>query len=215
MKKVLLSLSVAVLMISCGESHEAVQAKESNDHHAEVEHAEVGSEEITHDSFTVNAATSVVGWQGKKLAGDHHGVVNVKSGTVSIHEGSITGAEVEIDLASIKENDADAEYAAKLEGHLKSADFFDVAAFPTAKVVVTGVTNSKASADLTIKGKTKAIEFPIEATVTDSSVNVKAEFTINRTDWGIVYGSGSFMDLAKDKIIDDNISFTIEINAAK
>ncbi|MEY5041425.1 MAG: hypothetical protein RLZZ414_973, partial [Bacteroidota bacterium] len=57
--------------------------------------------------------------------------------------------------------------------------------------------------------------FPATITVADDKVNVTANFSINRTDWGIVYGSGSFTDLAKDKVIKDEIDFQVNIVANK
>ncbi len=208
MKKILLNLSVVTLLASCGGNSEAVVAKEVEEKAPVVQAAEV-------DVYAVNVDSSVVNWEGKKLTGTHAGVVTIQSGSVSVLNGAVSGAEVVIDLTTIKELGADSAYAVKLVGHLSSPDFFNVDSFPTATIVVTEIKDGTAKADLTIKGKTKSIEFAATTTLSEVNITVQADFTINRTDWGIVYGSGNFMDLAKDKVINDDISFSVNLTAKK
>ena len=211
MKKVLLGLSILIGMVSCGSKEEAVAV-------SDVASQEEVVEENTNTSvvYNVSVDASELKWSGKKLAYGHHGVISIQSGEVKVSEGAIESANIVVDMSTITETDnPDAENAAKLAGHLKNADFFNVDSFPTAKVVVTKVEEGKVFAELTIKGITKAIEIPAEIVVSDMELNVQSHFTINRTDWGIVYGSGSFMDLAKDKAIDDLITFDINVTAKK
>ena len=210
MKKVLLGLAVLVAMVSCGGNTEVVEAKEVSAHNVnEVEQVDAAV-------YHIDAGTSVVKWDGKKLAYGHHGVIAIQTGEVKVSEGKITSATVTIDMSTIEETDnKDAKKAADLASHLKNADFFNVDSFPTAKVLVTKVEGGIVNADLTIKGITKAIQFPAVIVVNEADLSVAAKFTINRTDWGVVYGSGSFMDLAKDKAIDDLISFDINVIAKK
>ena len=68
---------------------------------------------------------------------------------------------------------------------------------------------------LSIKDITKFISFPATINITENTFEGSADFTINRTDYGIVYGSGSFYDLAKDKIISDDIAFSVSLKASK
>lgn len=210
MKRVVLSLGVLVMLVSCGGNTEAVEAKSvtvADNHEEKVETAVV---------YQVSTEETTVSWKGTKLTGEHHGVVSVSNGSVSVEGDAVVAAELTIDMSTIQELDQDdTEMAAKLVGHLMSADFFKVDSFPTATIKVTAIEAGKASADLTIKGITKAIEFPVTVSLVEGIVSVNADFTINRTDWGIVYGSGSFMDLAKDKTIDDNISFSVALTAKK
>lgn len=215
MKKVFLSLATAVLLASCGGSQSHDEAGH-DDHSADS--TVVENEINVSGSYSVNAEASKVMWEGNKvIGGGHVGVVTVKSGSVEVSEGVVTSSNIVIDMKTIDEVDAGSEeYAAKLEGHLMAPDFFNVDSFPTASIKVKSVANGNATADLTIKDVTKEVVFPLTTTVTESEVTTNAKFSINRTDWGIVYGSGNFFaDLAKDKIIKDEIKFDVTIVAKK
>lgn len=209
MKKLFLSLAVVALLASCGGSNDTVEAQD-------VEATE-GGEHGEHVAYKIDAAASSVKWAGSKIVGDgHHGSIAVQSGEVHVAQGAVVMGEIVIDMNSIKEEDAGSvEYAEKLVGHLKSDDFFKVATYPTSKIVVKSVENGNVTAELTILDVTKQITFPATISVADDKVNVTANFSINRTDWGIVYGSGSFTDSAKDKVIKDEIDFQVNIVANK
>lgn len=209
MKKLFLSLAVVALLASCGGSNETVEAQD-------VEATE-GGEHGAHVAYKIDVAASTVKWAGNKIVGDgHHGLIAVQSGEVHVAEGAVVMGEIVIDMNTITEEDAGSvEYAEKLVGHLKSDDFFKVATYPTAKIVVKSVENNNVTAELTILDVTKQITFPATISVADDKVNVTANFSINRTDWGIVYGSGNFFDLAKDKTIKDEIDFQVNIVANK
>jgi len=86
------------------------------------------------------------------------------------------------------------EFKGKLEGHLKSPDFFDVANFPEATFEITSVTagaeagTATISGNLTMRGVTKNITFPATVTeATETSVKASADFNVLREDWGLVY----------------------------
>ena len=88
---------------------------------------------------------------------------------------------------------------AKLDEHLKSKDFFDLATFPTAKFVskkitVTGKNKAKIEGDLTLLNTTKSVI--LNAKLNKSGTNpisqkqtlgFSATATINRSDFGIKY----------------------------
>src|SRR5262245_38588982 len=92
------------------------------------------------DTFKVNPKLSALEWQAEKLTGKHNGDIQFSVGEIKNNHGAFTGF-VEVDMTSIKDKDIEApEYRTKLENHLKSADFFDVAKYPTAKFVITSCT---------------------------------------------------------------------------
>jgi polyisoprenoid-binding protein YceI len=222
-KNLILSIGVALLMSSCGGgnpstpegSHEEKSGHAGDGAHKSHDDQTVVNADLS-GQYQVDASSSALKWKGTKLGGNHHGLVSVQSGEVVVEKGQIKTAQISIDLNTIKELDASEEYAAKLVGHLKSDDFFQVSSFPNATIAVTSVVGNVVNADLTIKGKTNSIQFPANISLTDSSVTVGAEFTIDRTNWGLVYGSGNyFTDLAKDKIISDDIEFEINMEAKK
>ena len=71
-----------------------------------------------------------------------------------IEKNNIVSGEFIVDMTSISCEDLSGSGKAKLEGHLKSEDFFDVKNFKTAKLVVNSVIDQKASGFLTIKNIT-------------------------------------------------------------
>ena len=172
-------------------------------------------------NFTVDPASSTVKWVGEKVTGRHDGTVNISSGTIIMKDGKLNSGKVEIDMTSIKNNDLeDAEYKAKLEGHLKSDDFFGVATFPTASLVITnavhqGKNDYKVMGRLTIKGITKPIKFHATVDEKDGTLTGTAEIVIDRSEYNVRYGSGSFFDDLGDKTIYDEFLLKVNISAKK
>ncbi|MFT6717288.1 MAG: polyisoprenoid-binding protein YceI [Saprospiraceae bacterium] len=212
MGKIIFTIATMFLLASCGGESSAPTDEGNNIEEVEMRSLSPNISGV----FMVDTGTSVVQWEGSKLAGTHHGVVSVLVGEITVEHGEVKQGTVELDLSTIKELDVSLELAAKLEKHLKDEAFFNVAEFPKATIFVTSVQKDTVYADLTIKGKTKSIEFSASIKVTQDNVSIAAKFTIDRTDWGIVYKSGNFFtDLAKDKIISDDIIFDIKMKATR
>ena len=88
-------------------------------------------------AFNVNTSSSVVVWTGYKVTGKHTGTVKIKSGTLQFTDGMLTAGNFELDMTTVKDTDLEGEWAAKLEGHLKSDDFLGVEQHPTSTLTVT------------------------------------------------------------------------------
>ncbi len=172
---------------------------------------------LTFMSFTalkeknVNVSESTINWTGEKVTGKHEGTINLKSGTLQFNDGTLTGGNFVVDMTTITVTDLSGGGKAKLEGHLKSDDFFGVANFKTATLNISNVSLSgdnvyDIEADLTIKGETHPIEFVLTTKGNTASATLK----IDRTKYGIRYGSASFFDNLKDKAIYDE--FTLDVN---
>ena len=174
------------------------------------------SQDATH--ITVLKNTQVL-WEGFKLTSSHNGSIALKKAYVDYKEGTLKNVYFEIDMNSIKNLDmpADDPYNKKLVDHLKSPDFFDTAQFPTASFKSTQQSNSKEGqvflmGDLTIKGITKSVSFPISLKEENNIVYLKAKaFNIDRTDFGIKYKSKKFFDNLKDKFIKDEFEIAFDI----
>lgn len=188
------------------------------------EAAKVVEKVMAGNSYAVDLGTSNIMWTGSKLAGsDHKGTINLSSGSIKSNNGELTGGEFVLDMNTITNTDLEAgKGKEKLEGHLKNADFFDVPQFPTAKFVISKVTALEGDANathmvygnLTIKDVTKEVGFKAKVTQGTDAINVTTpKFSINRTDWNIKYGSSSFFDLAKDKVINNDIDLQITLSA--
>lgn len=171
---------------------------------------------VSAQDYTVDVNKSQVKWLGTKVTGKHNGTISVKSGEMSLKNDKISSGTFVIDMNSIVNEDlTDAGYNQKLVGHLKSDDFFGVATYPEAKLVVTKATafkNNQADVrgDLTIKNKTNSILF----TVTKNGDKYLAKITVDRSKFDVKYGSNSFFDNLGDKAISDEFNLDIELVVA-
>ncbi|MDO7848624.1 YceI family protein [Hymenobacter sp. M29] len=165
---------------------------------------------------------SSLGWLGKKVGGQHTGTINLKEGTVQVKGSQIVGGTFVADMASLKNTDlTDADYNAKLVGHLKSDDFFGVEKNPTATFVITSIkplkgdaagNNATVTGNLTIKGKTNPLSFPAKVGVKNGVAAASGTATIDRSKYDVKYGS-TFFGAAADKAIDDNFTLTFNVIA--
>jgi len=166
-------------------------------------------------TYKVDAANSSVAWKGYKLTGEHEGLISISSGTVKMDGDKLVGGEFIIDMTTLSVTGMDAGMQAKLEGHLKSDDFFGVENFPSANLKITKVKSKDGvyhvTADMTIKEITHPVEF--ETTVSSDGGIMKAisKITIDRSKYNVRYGSNSFFDNLGDKAIYDNFDLTVEL----
>lgn len=167
------------------------------------------------ETYKVKTSESKVFWKGYKVTGEHSGTVNIKDGKLEFDNGFLSGGSFSIDMASLKVTDLSGGPATKLEGHLKSPDFFGVQNHPTAnfkvtKVISRGTPGSyKIVGDLTIKETTKEIKF--QAQLSDDKKTATAKITIDRSDFNVRYGSGSFFDGLGDKTIYDEFDLEVTL----
>jgi len=160
----------------------------------------------------VKVETSSVTWKGYKVTGSHAGSIALKQGSLDFKDGKLAGGEFVIDMTTIENTDMEGEYKAKLEGHLKSDDFFGVATYPTAKLVFktvksTGKNSYEVTGDLTIKDKTNPVTFDMSIYGNKATANIK----IDRTDYEVRYGSASFFDNLQDKAIYDEFDLITDL----
>lgn len=176
---------------------------------------------ITVVSFSVNAQTtkkvnvekSKIEWTGKKVTGQHNGTINLKEGALVFKGKALAGGNFTVDMTSINTTDLEGGMKGKLDGHLKSEDFFGVANHPTAKLVFKTLTDKgnnvyTITADLEIKGKTNPIVF--DMTVNNDTATSK--LIVDRAKYDIKYGSGSFFDNLGDKTIYDEFELDVTLN---
>lgn len=170
---------------------------------------------------SVDPSASQVTWKGYKVTGSHEGTIAVKEGNLEFTDGTLTGGSFAIDMATIKATDISGGMAEKLEGHLKSADFFGVEAHPTATFVITKVVSRGTPGDyritgnITIKESTEEIKFNAKVTEADGVYTATADLKLDRTDFDVRYGSGSFIDNLGDKTIYDEFDLGIKLVTSK
>jgi len=160
----------------------------------------------------INIKESSVTWTGKKVTGSHTGTIDLKSGFFNMENEKLIGGEFVMDMTSINTTDLTGENKEKLEGHLKSEDFFGVEKHPTAKLVITNIASKGNGSygvvgNLTIKSITKPVTFDLN--MTENAANAK--LSIDRTKYDVRYGSGSFFDNLGDKTIYDNFDLEVDL----
>ena len=172
-------------------------------------------------NYKVSKDESKVKWTGKKVAGEHYGTINFKSGSLDVKDGVIKGGSFEIDMTSMVCDDLkDKEWNQKLIGHLKSDDFFSVDKFPSSsmvlkKVVEKGGGEYEFTGHLTIKGMTHPVVFMAKVEDSGSKLVAKGKAKIDRTLYDIKYGSGKFFSDLGDRMINDHFVLEFKLVADK
>lgn len=224
-----LALLFAGTLVACNSG-----APEATVEAGEAEEVATPAETETTVTYNVNTEGDELMWEGYKTfnVGDaHNGTLQVSEGNFVFEGENLVGGEFTIDMKTINSLDLaeSPEYKAKLEGHLMSPDFFAVDSFPTATFVITGAEAVSAddttgathniSGNLTLRGITKNITIPAMVEVSDAGLNFSTpEFVIDRSQWDVKFRSTSFAefaDLAKDKVIDNNMKLKVSLSATK
>lgn len=153
--------------------------------------------------LAITPENSKIEFTGSKVTGKHDGGFKSFNGLIDLVGDKAETSKVlfEIEMASVF-SDADG-----LTKHLQTGDFFEVEKHPKSSFVSTKIEADTAKAgsytitgDLEMRGIKKSIKFPATVTVTPADVAVKAEFSINRKDFGIVY-AGKADDLIRDDVV--------------
>jgi polyisoprenoid-binding protein YceI len=161
-------------------------------------------------TFTVNAKNSKVDFTGSKKSDYHTGYFPIKSGSVQVDGGKLVGGSFVIDVAGLKVTDD--RGGEKLQGHLSSADFFDIAKFGDATFKITSVkyiSDGKASitGSLTLKGITAPVTFTASIrNADDKGFFAEAFMPFDRTLFGVNYGVG---------MVDSEVQLAIHIYGTK
>jgi polyisoprenoid-binding protein YceI len=216
MKKVFLVLFAAAALAACKQNPKTSEAA-----------GEVAQGTETAATYTVDAAASVLGWTASKVSATHNGKISITNGTISVENGNITAGNFTVDMKSMTNDDiADAGKNAYFMNHIKGADFFMVDSFPTATFEISKVvaeagengTTHKVTGNLTIKGTSRSIEFPATVSMDSTQLTTKANLTLNRNEWGIVWGGKedkNLMNNMKDDVISNVFNLDVNLVAKK
>lgn len=217
MKKTMLTLALVsfITFTSCKKENQAETTEE-------IEVAEINP------NYNVDTASSVINWTGAKPTGTHTGTISLKEGSFEVTDGKVTGGNFTIDMNTINVTDLEGDDKAALEGHLKGTGddaekvdhFFNVTQHPTSNYKIVSIEEANGAfyvkGVLTMKGISKPVDFPAEIRVSENEVSLTSDpFKINRTTWGVNYGSKSIFDDLKDKFINDDIELVIKVKATK
>ena len=173
----------------------------------------VGAQNLQAQDQIINIEKSTIHWLGKKVTGQHEGNISLKSGVLTMEEGRLTGGEFIVDMTSITCTDLEGKSAGNLVGHLKSDDFFGVDNYPEAKLTFNQIEDKGEgvygiTGDFTIKGQTHPASFDLKM----SEGSASSVVIIDRSKYGVRYGSNSFFDNLGNKAIDDNFELTVNLS---
>ena len=168
--------------------------------------------EVGEEGIKLTNANTQLEFVGAKVTRSHTGTFEKFSGVVTVDDAPTSAViNFEIDLASVK---TDTE---RLDGHLKSDDFFDVENHPKATFVTRDVSpapqdvkeSHTVTGDLPMRGTTKSISFPANVEVTEDRFSLDAEFSVDRHEWGVSYKGQA------DDLIRPNVVIKVKIDAAR
>jgi polyisoprenoid-binding protein YceI len=169
-------------------------------------------------TWAIDPVHSEVGFSVRHMA------VSKVKGRFDKFEGTIVTTEdplassvnVTVDASSINTNNE------QRDGHIKSADFFEVESHPTWTFTSTGIKDEGGEqllqGDLTIKGVTKQVAFSLEASGfgPDAYGGTRAGFSataeISRNDFGVSF-NGTIPGVPGALIVSDKVTVTLEIEA--
>lgn len=166
--------------------------------------------------YVVDEQGSSLRWHAERIVGNSHDGSAPFTGKVVVKDDAFVNGAFVIDIANFTSDDNNERFMT----HVKSEDFFEVESYPTAELVINSVELTDqddvytVQGDLTIKGQTNSISFPATITRDGENIRATADFTIDRTRWGIVYDSGSIFSEIGDKAIRDEIEFKLDLVAS-
>lgn len=156
----------------------------------------------------------------------HMMISNVKgkfcgvTGTLAFNESEISNSTVEASIPVASLNTGDQQR----DGHLKSADFFDVERFPAMTFKSTGVTangpgNGRVTGDLTVHGITKQVTFEVDGPSKpgkdpsgNTRIGLSATAKISRKDFGLIWNAALETG---GVLVGDEVVLTLDVQFVK
>ena len=169
--------------------------------------------------YTIDPSHSRIGFVARHaMVTSVQGSFKEFAGTAHLDDADPAASSVTL---TIKTDSVDTGSADR-DGHLASADFFDVASFPDITFASTSVKRSDdewtVAGDLTIKGVSVpvTVEFEFLGTAQDPFGNVRIGFegatTVNRKDWGLTWNAALETG---GVLVSEKIKLQFDISAIK
>jgi len=158
---------------------------------------------ITISTFFANAQNTVsrsaISFKIKNLGIYTDGTIGGLQADIHFNPDDLSSSTIK---ATVDANTLNTDNSSRDE-HIKSADFFDVAHYPTITLKSVSIrhksgNNYSGQFNLTIKDKTKLIEVPFSCADKGNTLAFNGTFKLNRVDYGI---GGSSMILSNEVII--------------
>ncbi|MBP6925470.1 MAG: YceI family protein [Candidatus Pacebacteria bacterium] len=181
---------------------------------------------ISSGEYVFTTETSTILWQARKKLIENYvdkGTFGVSGGSVVFDQngvptmGTIT---IALDTLVVTETGVGGGFNG-LAGDMLSDRFLDVENHPNATFMVSAVEAGRnntfdMTGDLTLKGVTQPVTLPVVIQpLADGSITLTGAFEIDRTVFGITFGSDKFFDSLGDKVIDDTVQIGLSLQASK
>ncbi len=171
-------------------------------------------------TYTIDPAHSRLGFVARHaMVAKVRGAFNEVTGTATIDGAnpSASSLEVTVQAASVDTRDANRD------GHLRSADFFDVENFPTITFKATDFSvvdddTVEVTGDLTIRGVSHPVTVPFSfgGVATDpygnSRLGFEGQVVVNRKDWNLVWNATLETG---GVLVSDKVTLELEVSAIK
>jgi len=215
----ILIISAALLMASCAGNEPSGEAATQTKAPGQ---GQVVQSTSLAQLYAIDVANSVANWKATKITGaSHTGRFKMDDGRLAVSEGKVIAGELKVDMKSLSITDETPDGGkAKLAGHLMSGDFFDAETHPIASFMIKKTQpvdppengyNYTFGGMLLLKGVDAPLSVPANVTFEGQNVRVTTPpFVLDRTKWGITYGSG-LAGAVGDNIINDEVEMQMNI----
>ena len=173
-------------------------------------------------SYPVDIEKSIIEWVGRNSNTKHYGTIGLSGGEITVRNGQIGGI-FDIDMGSIQNINLEGDdLQPVLVNHLMSDDFFFIKMFPKATFTITSAKpikeafssepNFEVQGFLELRGVKKEIDFLANASGQQrGEVKIEAHFDIDRTRWGVIYGSTRFFEHLCMHLVFDFITIQLRL----
>ena len=167
------------------------------------------SVQAQNQAYTIDPGTSQLTWTGYAEVGSWapSGTIQLAKGQVVRTGNQICSAMMILDMTTIRHENG------QLQTHLRDEAFFNVTRFPTATFVLRALTDTTATGQLTMKGITKPVSFPVVVSQESGGLRIKGRAVVDRTQFGIRYNSTSFFSNLGDQAIKNEFALTFDVVA--
>jgi polyisoprenoid-binding protein YceI len=152
--------------------------------------------------YTLGPGTRV-SWEGSKRVGSHTGAFEGVAGRVVVPEAGFEGAVIE---ATVRMESLSSDNRL-LTRVLRGDAWFDIDDYPVARFRSTAVEPVGETyvvvGDLTMKGRSRQVTFPVRVGRDGATLTADAQFTVQRSWWGVGY------DDWKGEVVEDTVQVAV------
>jgi polyisoprenoid-binding protein YceI len=169
------------------------------------------------ETFTFDKNHTLVGFRIRHVVSKVEGRFRDFDGSITIDRQNPAASRVDLTIQATSIDTS----APDRDNHLRSADFFDVAKFPTltfksTKVEAQGSDRYLVTGDLAMHGVTKSIQVPVHAlgfarTGKTEKAGFEISMALNRKDYGITWNRA----IDQGMLLGDDVEINIQVEANK